>query len=113
MQTPIPPTTDELWTNAECGLNPIVDLLLQEKLLVPKQVEYATRVQNKLETPRSLLEVLKELNIIADDEIKKAVRESPSRSLNVLKKSEKGPLAEYQRSFSFWKISSARGQMLC
>lgn len=76
MQTPIPPTTDELWTNAECGLNPIVDLLLQEKLLVPKQVEYATRVQNKLETPRSLLEVLKELNIIADDEIKKAVRES-------------------------------------
>ena len=76
MQTPIPPVDDAMWANAECGLNPIVDLLLQEKLLVPKQVEYATRVQNKLDTPRSLLEVLKELNIIADDEIKNAVRKS-------------------------------------
>ena len=76
MQTPIPPADNAIWTNAECGLNPIVELLLQEKLLAPKQVEYATRVQNKLETPRSLLEVLKELNIIADDEIKKAVKES-------------------------------------
>jgi hypothetical protein len=36
-----------------------------------------------------------------------------SRSLNVLKKSEKGPLTKHQRSFSFWKKSSARGQMLC
>jgi len=36
-----------------------------------------------------------------------------SRSLNVLKKSEKGSLTEYQRSFSFWKKSSAREQMLC
>ena len=76
MQTSNPTTNEALKTNAECGLNPIVDLLLQEKLLIPKQVEYATRVQNKLETPQSLLEVLKELKIIADDEIKKAVRES-------------------------------------
>ncbi len=60
----------------ECGMNPIVDLLLQEKLLVPQQVEYATRVRTKLETPRSLLEVLKELKLIADDEIKKAVKDS-------------------------------------
>jgi hypothetical protein len=35
-----------------------------------------------------------------------------SRSLKVLKKTEKGLLIEYQRSFSFWKKSSARGQML-
>ena len=60
----------------ECGLNPIVDFLLQEKLLAPKQVEYATRVRTKLETPRSLLEVLKELKLIADDQIKKAVKDS-------------------------------------
>ena len=33
-----------------------------------------------------------------------------SRSLNVLKKSEKGLLTEYQRSFSFWKKSSATGR---
>jgi hypothetical protein len=33
-----------------------------------------------------------------------------SRSLNVLKKSEKGLLTGYQRSFSFWKKSFARGR---
>ena len=76
MQTQNPPLSGDPLSAAECGMNPIVDLLLQEKLLAPKQVEYATRVQNKLETPRSLLEVLKELKLIADDEIKKAVKDS-------------------------------------
>jgi len=33
-----------------------------------------------------------------------------SRSLNVLKKSEKGLLILSQRSFSFWKKSSATGR---
>lgn len=60
----------------QCGMNPIVDLLLQEKLLAPKQVEYATRVRSKLETPRPLLEVLKDLKLIAEDQIKKVVKDS-------------------------------------
>ena len=34
----------------------------------------------------------------------------PSRSLNVLKKNGKGLLNKYQRSFSFWKKSSATGR---
>ena len=42
--------------------------------------------------------------------ILKVVLIRTSRSLNVLKKSEKGLLTEYQRSFSFWKKSSARGR---
>ncbi len=33
-----------------------------------------------------------------------------SRSLNVLKKNKKGLLTEYQRSFSFYKKSSATGR---
>jgi hypothetical protein len=33
-----------------------------------------------------------------------------SRSLNVLKKNEKGLLTEYQQSFSFWKKSSGTGR---
>ena len=33
-----------------------------------------------------------------------------SRSFNALKRSEKGLLTEYQRSFSFWKKSSATGR---
>jgi hypothetical protein len=43
---------------------------------------------------------------------KKAGPSLTSRSLNVLKKSEKGLLSEYQRSFSFWKKSSATGDAL-
>jgi hypothetical protein len=35
---------------------------------------------------------------------------STSRSLKVLKKTEKGLLTEYQWSFSFWKKSSATGR---
>ncbi len=76
MQTQNPPTGETPFSGTESGINPIVDLLLQEKLLAPQQVEYASRVQTKLETPRSLLEVLKELNLIADDQIKKAVTDS-------------------------------------
>ncbi|MFC1881219.1 secretion system protein E, partial [Thermodesulfobacteriota bacterium] len=57
-------------------MNPIVDLLLQEKLVAPKQIEYATRVQDKLDTPRSLLEVLKDLKLIAEDQIKKVVKDT-------------------------------------
>ncbi len=41
---------------------------------------------------------------------KKAERFLTSRSLNVLKKNEKGPPTEYQRSFSFWKKSSTTGR---
>ena len=76
METINPSQSETMMPENECGLNPIVDLLLQEKLLAPRQIEYATRVQTKLDTPRSLLEVLKELNLIADEEIKKAVRDS-------------------------------------
>jgi len=59
----------------EGSLTPILDLLLQEKVLNPGQVLYANRIQTKLETPRALLEVLKEIELITDDEIKKAVKD--------------------------------------
>ncbi len=60
----------------ENGNGPIVRLLLQEKVLTARQVEYATRVRNKLETPRPLLNVLKELKLVDDDQIKKTVKDS-------------------------------------
>ncbi len=63
-------------TELENGNGPLVKLLLQEKVLTDRQVEYAARVRNKLETPRPLLEVLKELDLINDDQIKKAVKDS-------------------------------------
>ncbi len=58
------------------GMSPIAELLLQEKIVTSRQIEYAARICTKLETPRSLLDVLKELNIITDAHIKTAVRES-------------------------------------
>jgi hypothetical protein len=45
-------------------------------------------------------------------EEKKAGSEMPSRSLNVLKKSEKGLLTEYQRSFSFGRNLPQRADAL-
>lgn len=58
------------------GRNQIVELLVREKILTAKQVEYAARVLAKLETSRSTLEVLKELNFVDDEQIKDTCRRS-------------------------------------
>jgi len=58
------------------GKSQIVELLVREKILTSKQVEYASRVLAKLETSRSMLEVLKELKFVDDDQIKDTVRKS-------------------------------------
>ena len=57
------------------GNSQIVELLLREKILSEKQVDYATRVLSKIETPRPMLEVLKELNYVDDNQIKETVRD--------------------------------------
>ncbi|MBL0714848.1 MAG: Flp pilus assembly complex ATPase component TadA [Desulfosarcina sp.] len=54
----------------------IVDMLIQADCLKEKQVAYAQRVQVKLETSRGLLDVLKELEFISDDQVKQAIREN-------------------------------------
>ena len=54
----------------------IVDMLIRAGYLKEKQVVYAQRVQAKLETSRGLLDVLKELELISEDEIKLAIREN-------------------------------------
>jgi type IV pilus assembly protein PilB len=54
----------------------IVELLLRERILTDHQVDYASRVLSKIETPRPLLEILKELKYIDDDQIKDTVRDS-------------------------------------
>jgi len=51
-----------------------VELLVQEKILNAKQLEYASRVLAKLETSRPVLEVLKELDFVDDVQIKDTVR---------------------------------------
>jgi type IV pilus assembly protein PilB len=54
----------------------IVDMLIQAAYLKEEQVVYAQRVQAKLETPRGLLDVIKELAFISDDQVKEAIRDN-------------------------------------
>jgi type IV pilus assembly protein PilB len=63
-------------SEAEGGKSQIVELLVREKILTAKQVEYASRVLAKIETSRSMLDVLKELNFVDDEQIKETVRKS-------------------------------------
>ena len=55
-------------------LGQITSILVQEGLLTDKQIAYALRIQSKLETPRVLLDVLKELNYLTDSQITGAIR---------------------------------------
>ena len=55
-------------------LGQIASILLKEGRLTDKQLAYALRIQSKLETPRILLEVLKELKYLTDDQITNAIR---------------------------------------
>jgi type IV pilus assembly protein PilB len=62
---------------SEDQFDQLVDHLLKNGYLTDKQVEYARRVQVKLESARPLLQVIKELKFITDDQIKKAVCKYP------------------------------------
>jgi type IV pilus assembly protein PilB len=55
----------------------LVDHLLKNGYLTDSQVEYARRVRTKLEGPRPLLQIIKELKFITDDRIKEAIRKHP------------------------------------
>ena len=52
----------------------IIAVLLQENKLSGKKIDYAARIQSKLETEKPLLEVLKGLKYISDTDIKEVVR---------------------------------------
>ncbi len=53
----------------------IVESLVATGRVSREQLVYAQRVQSKLETPRPILDVLKDLKFISDDQIKAAVRQ--------------------------------------
>jgi type IV pilus assembly protein PilB len=56
----------------------IVEVLLDAGHVSRDQLAYAHRVQAKLDGPRPILEVLKDLKFISDEQIKAAVRQNPS-----------------------------------
>ncbi|HSV94098.1 MAG TPA: GspE/PulE family protein [Desulfobacterales bacterium] len=52
----------------------LVELLVQGGQLTPDQVAYARRIQSKLVTPKPLLDILKELKLVTEEQVKQAVR---------------------------------------
>ncbi len=59
---------------AHKNLGQITAILLREKTITQKQLDYALRIQSKLETPKILLDVLKELGYVTDEQITGAIR---------------------------------------
>ena len=59
------------------GSTELANHLLKNGYLTDKQIEYARRVQTKLEASRPLLQVVKELRFISDDRSKEAIRKHP------------------------------------
>jgi type IV pilus assembly protein PilB len=55
----------------------IAGLLLSQGYITQEQLDYAVRVQSKLEAYRPLLLVIKELNFVSDEQIKQALRAKP------------------------------------
>jgi type IV pilus assembly protein PilB len=51
----------------------IINHLLNAELLSWEQVKYASRVQSKIKTDKSLLEIVKELNYLTEGQIRKAI----------------------------------------
>lgn len=62
--------------NAEENFGEIVSFLIKEKFITRENVEYAARVQSKLVSQKSLIDVLKDLNYINDDQIKTTLKNS-------------------------------------
>jgi type IV pilus assembly protein PilB len=58
----------------------IVSILIKEGLLSQEQLVYALRISSKLELPRPLVDILKELRYVTDDQIRSAIR---SNRLNI------------------------------
>ena len=74
---PIMPNTDSGKPQQEHPLpeyGEVTKLLLLDKILTQKQLQYALRIHAKLKTPEPLLVVLKELKYVNDEQIQKTVR---------------------------------------
>jgi len=54
--------------------NQIVHHLLLDSLVTQEQINYSTRVLSKLQTQKSLIQVMKELGYVNDDAIKKTLK---------------------------------------
>ncbi|MGD9350893.1 MAG: ATPase, T2SS/T4P/T4SS family, partial [Desulfobacterales bacterium] len=63
--------------NSAEQFNQVAEHLVKNAYLTDKQIEYARRVQSKLEQSRPLLQVIKEMKYITGDQIGQALRRHP------------------------------------
>jgi type IV pilus assembly protein PilB len=52
----------------------LLEILIENKFISPKQVDYGRRVRSRMETSRPLLDILKGLKYVTDEQIKEALR---------------------------------------
>ena len=64
MELRMPADTDQTKSTAEDKLGKVIFYLLKEKYLTKEKINYAKRIQKKLQPPKPLLEVLKELEYV-------------------------------------------------
>ena len=66
-------------------LNQILKYLVKDEIVSKKQIEYAFRIKSKIESEKPLIEVLKDLEYITDDQVKAVIRKySVSMKLGTL-----------------------------
>ncbi len=54
----------------------LIDILIKEGLLTEKQAAHASRLRSKLTRPKPLLEIVKELEYVTDEQVTKAIRKN-------------------------------------
>ncbi len=54
----------------------LIDILIKEGLLTEKQAVHASRLRSKLTRPKPLLEIVKELGYVTDDQVTAAIRKN-------------------------------------
>lgn len=73
-----PPAAPPEGHQASPGAPPLVALLQTAGFLTDAQLRHAERVQRRLESSKSLLRVLQDLEIVTPDQIRQAIRQQPN-----------------------------------
>jgi len=66
-------TTDKRQTST---YGELIDILIKEELLTEQQASHATRLRSKLVRPKPLLEIVKELGYVTDEQVTAAIRKN-------------------------------------
>ncbi|MDP3431188.1 MAG: secretion system protein E, partial [Desulfomicrobium sp.] len=63
-------------TKSQNAHGELIDILIKEGLLTEKQAAHASRLRTKLVRPKPLLEIVKELGYVTDENVTAAIRKN-------------------------------------